>query len=303
MKWIKMGNIFSPEGLGVDWMQAYAWVPTVEFLSPDVIRIYCGGRDHNNLTRTGFIEYDLAQKSVAKISGRPIIDLGPLGSFDDSLALACSVVSIQNRRFLYYVGWMQGKRVRYYPSIGLAVSEDGGHSFRKWSAAPIIGRTHDEPYGMASPFVLYDPDEESWQMWYASYRRWDLRGDEPWPHYELRHARSKDGINWDLSGVTCIGGADVEAIARPYVIRDSGLYQMWFSIREKFGAYRIGHARSKNGLDWCLSADPGISVSVDGWDSEMIEYPCVFDWRGDRFMLYNGNSHGRTGIGMARLQK
>ena len=37
------------------------------------------------------------------------------------------------------------------------------------------------------------------------------------------------------------------------------------------------------------------------WDSEMIEYPCVFEHAGSWFMLYNGNRYGDTGIGAAVL--
>ena len=33
----------------------------------------------------------------------------------------------------------------------------------------------------------------------------------------------------------------------------------------------------------------------------MIEYPFVFDHKGQRFMLYNGNGYGKTGFGMAVL--
>ncbi len=40
-----------------------------------------------------------------------------------------------------------------------------------------------------------------------------------------------------------------------------------------------------------------IDVSESGWDSEMIKYPCVFEHEGQLYMLYNGNSYGKTGIG------
>ena len=35
------------------------------------------------------------------------------------------------------------------------------------------------------------------------------------------------------------------------------------------------------------------------WDSEMIEYPCVFNHNNIKFMLYNGNNYGENGIGYA----
>ena len=47
----------------------------------------------------------------------------------------------------------------------------------------------------------------------------------------------------------------------------------------------------------------GIDCSNDGWDSEMIEYPCIFKHAEETYLLYNGNSHGLTGIGLAVLEK
>ncbi len=35
----------------------------------------------------------------------------------------------------------------------------------------------------------------------------------------------------------------------------------------------------------------------------MIEYPFVFDHKCNRYMLYNGNSYGKTGFGLAVLEK
>ena len=78
---------------------------------------------------------------------------------------------------------------------------------------------------------------------------------------------------------------------------------MWFSYRGGSGdKYRIGYAYSQSGKIWDLHLDEvGIDVSPNGWDSEMIEYPFVFDHKGQRYMLYNGNDNGRTGFGFAVL--
>ena len=43
----------------------------------------------------------------------------------------------------------------------------------------------------------------------------------------------------------------------------------------------------------------GLTAGEDGWESEMVEYPCVFEWNRRRYMLYNGNDYGRTGVGLA----
>ena len=76
---------------------------------------------------------------------------------------------------------------------------------------------------------------------------------------------------------------------------------MWYSYRGK--KYRIGYAESKDGKRWNrLDHLAGISPSKNGWDSEMIEYPFVFNHNGSRYMLYNGNGFGASGFGLAILE-
>ena len=302
MKWLKKGLIFKPI-YEFEWMDNYAWVPTVEKVGEDLFKVYFGSRNKKNFTQTGYFIFNIhTPNEILSVSENPVITLGELGSFDDSLALATTFVEYKGRKYLYYVGWMQGKRVRYYPSLGLAISDDGGKTYQKFSRAPIMDRTNDDPFGMASPFVMVD--KGLFRMWYASYRRWDFRNGDPWPQYQIRYAESKDGINWNRKNTVCIGSDMEEAVARPYIIREGGKYLMWYCYRLQFGTYRIGYAESKDGIQWnrtnkCV----GIDVSPSGWDSEMIEYPCVFDHKGQRYMLYNGNTFGKDGIGLAILEK
>ena len=53
---------------------------------------------------------------------------------------------------------MQGKRIRYHPAIGLSISNKN-NDFKKISKAPLIGKNDIEPFGMASPFVMYDKEK------------------------------------------------------------------------------------------------------------------------------------------------
>lgn len=302
MKWKKLGLIFESDKR-YSWMQSYAWVPSIQHLEGDRFRVYFGGRNLDNFSQTGFFEFDIKSPSkILKISPEPVIKLGKLGLFDDSLALATSFVKHEEKCYLYYVGWMQGKRTRYYPLLGVAISDNNGVTYKKNSLAPMIPRTNEEPFGMASPFVMVD--DNKWKLWYASYRKWEIRNnDEPWPIYELRYAESDDGINWNLKNHTCIKNENDEAMARPYILKEDGTYKMWYTYRKQFDKYKIGYAESDNGIDWIRMDDKvGIHCSKEGWDSEMIEYPCVFKHKNNTYMLYNGNSHGKTGIGMALLE-
>lgn len=295
--WIKVGLIFKPD-TRLSWMKTHAWVPTPIQLNGNIFRIFFSGRNHENLSQTGFFDFDIISKKIVNTSSEPVLKLGSLGLFDDSLAIGCSIVDHEDHLYMYYVGWTQTKKTRYLPQIGLAVSNDNGASFNKYSLAPIIPRQNSDPYGMASPFVLKVGDK--WRMWYASYRKWELRDGASWPKYEIRTALSEDGINWTLNDATCLGSESEEAVARPWVVFDNNLFKMWYAYRKNYETYRIGYAESKDGVTWSrLDNSVGIDVSPNGFDSEMLEYPSVIRFNDSEYMFYNGNEFGLKGIGLA----
>ena len=295
--WIKLGLIFKPD-IKVPWMKKYAWVPTPMHLNENIFRVFFSGRNHENLSQTGFFDFNLNSKKILATSSEAVLRLGSLGLFDDSLAVGCSIVHHENYIYMYYVGWTQTKKTRYLPQIGLAISADNGLTFDKHSLAPIIPRQNSDPYGMASPFVLKIGNK--WRMWYASYRKWELRDGISWPKYEIRTACSDDGVNWNLEDITCLGSEEEEAVARPWVLYDNDLYRMWYSYRKNYADYRIGYAESRDGMNWSrLDNKAGIDVSKNGFDSEMLEYPSVIRVNNSEYMFYNGNAFGLKGIGLA----
>ena len=189
-----------------------------------------------------------------------------------------------------------GSTVRMHLVAGLAVSVDGGESFTRVSRVPILDRTDAEPYTLnTAPCVLREGT--CWRMWYVSGVGWVHRD---LPRYNIKYAESDDGIHWHRPGRVCIDFASAEehALARPCVLKEDGVYRMWFS--HKGEHYRIGYAESLDGLRWERDdTRAGIDVSMSGWDSTMIEYSYVFGHRGRKYMLYNGNDYGREGIGIA----
>jgi hypothetical protein len=79
---------------------------------------------------------------------------------------------------------------------------------------------------------------------------------------------------------------------------------MWYCYAVGHGGYRIGYAESDDGINWQRKDDKvGIDVSDEGWDSEMVAYPYVFEHDGEKYMLYNGNGYGETGFGYAVLEE
>lgn len=282
-------------------MKSHATVPIAESLGDDLYKIYFSSRDEFNRSFTGYTVIDITRPNhILDLSTKPVLSPGGLGEFDDSGAMATWLATHDGRKFLYYIGWNLGVTVPFRNSIGLAISEKS-NEFVRYSSGPIVDRTMHEPHFCASCCVL--PGEDFWRMWYLSCIGWRIRDGKPVHRYHIKYAESCDGINWQRDGGVAVDFSDdgEYAISRPSVIRDADIWKMWYSFRGQ--SYRIGYAESDNGRHWeRLDSQVGIDVSKTGWDSEMIEYPFVFDHKDQRYMLYNGNGYGCTGFGLAVLE-
>lgn len=309
MKWKKKGLIFAPDH-NYDWMVSHAQVPLVDRVDDNTLRIYFGTRDKHNRTVTTYIEVAAEDPShVSYVHDQPVLGLGELGCFDDSGAMPSWIVDRGSLKYLYYTGWNTSTTVPYRNSIGLAVSRDGGQTFERAFKGPLLDRTQYEPHFCAVPCVLVE--DGKWRMWYLSGVRWDVFNDKPEPRYHIKYAESDDGINWDRRGIVCIDfKSETEAgIVRPSVIKDGAVYQMWYSYRglenyrtDKKNSYRIGYAESEDGIEWVRNDEYlSLDVSPSGWDSEMVAYPYMYADSTRKYMFYNGNGFGRSGLGYAVL--
>ena len=66
--------------------------------------------------------------------------------------------------------------------------------------------------------------------------------------------------------------------------------------------YRLAYAWSDDLINWTRDDEnAGISFSDNGWDSEMMCYPHIFQCDGKVYLLYNGNEFGKHGFGIAEL--
>jgi 5'-3' exonuclease len=188
------------------------------------------------------------------------------------------------------------KVLKYFPEIKKqTVNQD-------W----IIDRTKESPHFTATPEVIFD--NGIYKAWFTSCMKWEKIDNEVKHFYNLEYAESTDGINWKRDKNIAIDFKDEfeYALGVPRVKKDNNLYKMWFCSRatQDIPTYRIRYAESNDGIIWVRKDEEvGIDVSKDGWDSEMICYPFIFDHKDKRYMLYNGNGYGRTGFGIAILEK
>ena len=268
--------------------------------TPDGLELYYSARDGDGRSHVGRARMADARGAlaVADHDPQPLLAPGSLGAFDDRGVTTSCLVRDGDATLLYYTGWSLGVTVPFYLAVGLAASEDGGRTFERVSRAPILDRSSADPYLTASPFVLRDGG--LWRMWYVSGVGWEHVDGVPRHRYNLRYAESDDAVSWRRGDHVALDFADVGeyAFGRPCVVKEGGRYRMWFCARGV--DYRLAYAESEDGLRWTRADEgAGLDASEDGWDSEMIAYPYVFDHDGERHLLYNGNGYGRTGIGYA----
>jgi len=302
MKWKKLGRIIEPRK-DIAWMKTHAMVPTAERVEGNIFRIYCSGRDELNRSLIGHFHIDITNPhNILSITNEPVLGLGELGCFDDNGVTPSWIINYNGNKYMYYIGWKPRSTTRMSVVAGLAVSYNNGETFKRVSRAPILRLTDKEPFSiLTAPCVMIE--KGVWKMWYVSGVGWinpDL------PCYNIKYDESKDGLVWDQQAIVCIEAKtkDETSLARPCVLKEKGIYRMWYSKKDAGLPYRIGYAESEDGFTWeRMDEKVGIDVSESGWDSEMIEYSFVFNHKGQKYMLYNGNGYGTSGIGMAVLEE
>ena len=308
MRWVRQGQIYDPRW-HKDWAGTHAQVPCV-LLYPDRIRIFYADRTAENKSFITYLDIDRQNfTNILYYHKAPILPLGARGTFDDDGMMPGAAIRHGNYVYLYYTGWNRGVTVPYRNSIGLAVSEDDGTTFRRLYEGPLVDRNPQEPHMAVTPAIL--KEGPLWRMWYISGLGWaDIDGRLE-PVYVIKDAISYNGIAWDRPNRQCIEQSHpLEAFAHPTVIMHRDRYHMWYcfrhsrDFRDGAGAYRIGYAVSPDGVAWKRMDDVcGLDVAPEGWDSTMTCYPSVFAVDGRIVMIYNGNSFGQTGFGYAVLEE
>jgi hypothetical protein len=296
-RWRRLGVLATSHG-----PLTRASLPTPWRLSEKRLRLYYGAIDADTISRIFYVEIDLERPTKAiAASSRASLDIGEGGHFDDNGVLPSAVVESAGEIALYYVGFQKHTRIPYTMLTGLAVSSDGGLSFRRAQTTPVLERSPGEPFFRTAAFVR--PAATGRQAWYIGGGGWVRDGDRLLPTYDLRTASSADGRAWPGEGEICLAHEGEEiGFGRPFVLRDNDRYRMWYSIRRRSG-YRLGYAESADGRRWQrLDGLLDLGPALAGFDDEMMCYPAVVRRGEDLLLFYNGNGYGRTGIGVAVLE-
>jgi hypothetical protein len=303
VKWRKAGLIYGPDGSS-PWAHNSALQPTPLVRRDEgVIRVFAGMRDDEGVSRVGFVDISADDPArVLRVSEQPALDIGIPGTFDENGVVPCAVVERDGKLFLFYAGSQLGRKVKFYVFSGLAVSTDGGETFARTSRVPVCDRTDAEPFFRVVHTMMLD--EGRWRAWYGAGDSFDAEDGRQYPRYNIRHAYSPDGFHLADEHEVCVDMRGGEyRVGRPYVVKDAGVYRMFYGAGTKAEGYRLAYAESEDGINWTRrDAEVGIEVSASGWDSRMQAYPALVTSGDQVYLFYNGNDYGRDGFGYAVLE-
>ncbi|MEW4925278.1 hypothetical protein [Algibacter sp. 2305UL17-15] len=317
MKWINKRKLFDPTTFKLaNGCTEFAQSPqTIVF--DDFVRIYFSTRKKDKtsgkyLSFIAFIDVDKKLENILNSSSNEIIPLGELGTFDEHGVFPINVLKDGDRILAYTTGWSRRVSVSIETSIGYAVSDDNGLTFKKQGNGPILSSSIKEPVLVGDGFVKkYDG---IYHMWYIFGKKWiPAKEKEPEARvYKIAHAISADGILWEKEeGVQIISDVlnEDECQALPTVIKIGNRYHMYFCFREATDfrknpkrGYKLGYAYSDDLKNWIRDDEnSGINPTLGEWDSDMKCYPHIFDCNSKVYLLYNGNEFGKYGFGIVEL--
>ncbi len=299
MKWKKLGKIFDFEYINNN-LYTHASNPIARHISEDIFRVFFSGRDKDDKSSIGFVDVDIQKLKVIDVCNKTIFKYGESDSFYSHGVSIGNIYSVNGNDYVLFMGWQVRDHAHWRGDIGRLKLD----SLEKMVLDPegvFISSDEEDPISLSYPWVM--KDKGYYKMWYGSTITWEEENREML--HVIKYATSRDGEHWQKQGLAVpyeLGVA--QAFSRPTVVKDKDGYHMWYSYRSGEGKkYRIGYANSLDGIKWDRKENSGIDVSESGWDSEMIEYPFVFDHKMHRFMLYNGNDYGKAGFGLATLIK
>lgn len=317
MKWQKLGQIFTfDESPFAERFASHAQSPQALVLD-DRVRVYFSTRltDETGkfLSHVQYVDYNLDFTEMIGHSEHEVMPLGKLGCFDEHGIFPLSPTRVGGQIFGYTNGISRRVSVDVESGIGFATSADNGRTFQKLGDGPLLSASLHEPFLVGDAFVRQFADKE-FHMFYLFGKKWSEATEEHASErvYKIGHATSDDGIHWQRdSGKMIIADKidENECQALPTVIQIGQRYHVYFCYRhmagfrtEKGKGYQLGYAYSDDLANWTRADDQaGIALSEDGWDSEMMCYPNIFECNGTTYLLYNGNNFGRNGFGLAKL--
>ena len=145
----------------------------------------------------------------------PVLDYGPVGSWDERAVADPYVIRTEPYFYMYYLGQDRAARQR----IGLARSTDGIH-WEKLRSNPVLDLNLDDEAGLGEPAV--------WQSHGFYWILYTVRNFDETRYLAL--ARSTDGVHWTRLPVKYTGTQpwDSKVLCDPTVLATGDTITVWF---------------------------------------------------------------------------
>jgi hypothetical protein len=252
-----------------------------------------------------------------KFTGNPVLKPGrktpgsPIGNDYYNVSDPCVIKAGGAYKMWYTSSGPSAVSAVNHANISYAESPDG-IAWEKFEENPVLDMSPGswDAFAVETVSVLIDAAEPDpgrrYKAWYAG-RTSDAPGN---PGYDIGYAWSPDGKAWTKRGspvlVRGTGGAwDNRFLEGPTVIKDGGIYKMWYAAMDgeangqaSDGKVCIGYAESDNGIDWDKHGDPVMLTGGSGaWDSVTVQDPSALKIDGSYYLWYGGKSRDTRNYG------
>lgn len=300
MRLVKKDLIYGAKGEFGEWMDNSAMKP-IPVIVGDVLRVYFTCRTKEGAGRPSYVDLNPYNPSeVLYVNKKPLLELGNVGYFDDNGVVPCTVFEDNGKYYMYYTGFNLGVKVRMTYFSGLAISDDGVH-FEKYSTIPIMERTELGSLFRSVQCVV--KEEDCWKVYYVAGDKFLQGKKKTLAEYELYCLETKDLTQLNFDGVKVLPCVDDEyRIGAPQVVKENGVYKMYYCTGTESVVYDLKYAESKDGFNWIRDdAKLNFKRTQGGWDSDMAAYPSAIECKGKKYLFYNGNNFGHEGFGYAEI--
>ena len=195
------------------------------------------------------------------------------------------ILKVNQTYFMYYIDDSDGVLPKQGgDDLRLALSPDGIN----WKEQGIVleeGERGEFDNHIFNPAVYFNQKEEMFHMLY-----------EIGNYQKLAYANSKDGKNWTKYGVVIdLGGPDwkTNGAGNPDLKKIGDKYYAWFGGVNQANVWSIGHAISRDMINWDISPEPD-NIQNAGWENPHVADPHLVLKKNKLKMWYGG---GQAKIG------
>lgn len=305
--WVKHGFFFKAQDIA-PWWHSTAMAPTPILFDDDTIRIYVGARDQDGISRITYIDVDINNPNIVKkVPNHYLLDIGKDGCFDDNGVFPGHAYRLDHSRvFLYYTGFQKLDKIAFSNFSGLAISDDGGNTFRRVSQAPVMDRADEGLYTRAGLSTIFE--NGLFKCCYSVGSGWFHIAGKLRPIYDVNYIESIDGIHFGNTGTKAIpvDMTKEHGLGRPQIVKLYDTTFCFYTRRTLDFQYSMGVAVLNKDERW-IRIDDWLSTIHHGgkgeFDEQMVYFPSVIDTGSHIFLFYTGNGYGKDGLGYAELKK